>query len=151
VAAPDVQDERPGFALLATVVVMLLVGTVVTFGFYSTPAAWPQQTSAAEQAAIDAAEAGVRAVMDQWDSARLTRLPARGDSTIVGSAETMNAVDYVVSIGRSGPAQFTITSTGAARAVDRATYCTVVVRTRLRSGRLAERGAAVGRTCHEAL
>jgi type II secretory pathway pseudopilin PulG len=151
VAAPDVQDGRPGFALLATVVVMVLVGTVVTFGFYNAPTAWPQQTSPAEQAAIEAAEAGVRAVIDEWDTARLARLPARGDTTIVGGAETIDAVDYVVSIGRSGPAQFTITSTGAAGEVDRATYCTVVVRTRLKSGRLAERGAALDRTCREAL
>lgn len=149
-AAPHANGGRPGFALLATVVVMVLVGTVVTIGFYNTPTVKQLPASPVEQAAVDAAEAGIRTVMEAWGATQLTRLPARGDTTIVGSGGDVDTVEYVVSVGRSGPAQFTITSTGAADGLDGTTYCTVVVRTRLKSGRLAERGAAIDRTCRGA-
>jgi hypothetical protein len=141
---------RPGYALVATLVVLLFVGACVTVGFYNAPAARGDDAATpAEVAATAAAQAGADAVLRNWDVAMLSRLPARGDTTLVGRAARSDALsaDYVVSVGRSGPAQFTITATGFAVGDDHTTYCTIVVRTHLKSGRLAERGAAVSRTC----
>jgi hypothetical protein len=148
-AARPALRAQPGFALVATLIALVLVGTFVTIGFYHAPPPGDAPATPAQLAATAAAEAGAHAVMQSWDFAMLTRLPARGDTTIIGrgAVSSAAAADYVVSIGRSGPAQFTITSTGAAGETDSPTYCTVVVRTHLKSGRLAERGAATSRTC----
>lgn len=148
-ARAGVTTARQGFALVATVVLILLVGAAVTIGFYSAAPVPEQPMTAAERAAADAAQGGIREALHDWDATRLASLGPRGDTTIVGrlDAQRHSAADYVVNIGRTGVAEFTIAATGSAIVDGQTAYCTVVVRTRLKGGRLAERGATIDRKC----
>lgn len=142
---------RNGFVLVATLVALLMVGALLTLGFYRATAAAAAEPAADERVALAFAESGLRGALREWDEERLATVPAQRDTSFVGWVTEDSAGrgrGVMVNVARAGGRHFVITATGMDAAADGATYCTVVVRTRLRAGRLVDPGGRLERTCH---
>jgi hypothetical protein len=143
--------RRNGYALVSTLFVLFAVGALVTVGFYRAAGSTAAEPSEHERVALAIAESGLRGALREWDAERLAAVPAHRDTSFVGwvtEDREGRGRGYMVNVARAGIREFVVTATGMDAGVGSATYCTVVVRTRLRSGRLVEPGNWLERTCH---
>ena len=101
----DLGSRRGGFALVASVFVLVIVGALVAGGYFVSAhqariaAAGPQAS-----AAFYAAEAGLSAGLAQWDSLRIDSLMP-GQIVILASGRLVSGDEYSVDIVRLDPGQ----------------------------------------------
>ncbi len=114
--ADMIQSRREGFALATTILAMLVVGAIVTGGFYA--ASQEGQVARSSGNADDAAfiaETGMNTTMASANAATLNAMTLNSSST--GSATNVNAGaqvlgNYVARISRVSTQLFFISSTG---------------------------------------
>jgi hypothetical protein len=128
---------RDGFALFAALVALLVVGTLVTAGFYRVSGSFAAEPAESERVALAMADAGVAAAL--LDLGRAGTGARATDSARVGRVEDAGAArrGFLASAERRRDGQLVITSTGMHAGNGATIYCTVVVRVRDREGRPA--------------
>jgi hypothetical protein len=148
---PHGNDREPrlsaGYALLAALVGIIVVGTLVTLGFNGAFAN-TTRISAERNAAFDQISLGLERVLADWDISRLASVE-RDTIFLVEADASGSGRPVAITIERAGSGSFRILATASSTVTDArpAMYCTRTVPALLRDGRLVAAAARQERTC----